>query len=210
SMPSLHLLGCGLPLSSDPHAAYGQQTARNSGSKCERVALSHLNQSSTTPGAKRRTKIGTEVHDHKNSPQGRPVKQRDSFGRYCDTTSTLRKTVDQYKGIQGPVGRRLTEDEEHHKTRDRTAHRHTKSAFAVHTVHQPAKEHASPQADQAYSARHRGGAQEVQPARADQEGDEMHIDHGHRDGHTAMGQTEHPECLVTHSMPEARGADRVH
>src|SRR4029453_13693880 len=169
-MPSLHLLCCGLPLSSDPHAAYGQQTARDSGSKCECVALSHTKQSSATPGAKRRTKIGTEVHDHKNSPQGRPGKHRASFGRYCNPPSTLRKTVDQYKGIQGPVGRRLTEDEQHHKTRDRTAHRHTKSAFAVHTVHQPAKEHAPPQTDQAHGARYRGGAHKFQPTRADQKG----------------------------------------
>ena len=88
---------------SDPHAAYGQQTARNSGGKRERVALTHIEQSSATPGAKRRTQIGTEVHDHKNGPQGRPLKQSDGLGRYRDATSALRKAIDQHKGIQGPV-----------------------------------------------------------------------------------------------------------
>ena len=93
-MHSLHLPGCGLPLPSNPHTAYGQQAARNSGGKRQRVALSHIKQSSATPGAKRRTQIGTEVHDHKNSPQGRPMKQSDGLGRYRDATSPLRKTVD--------------------------------------------------------------------------------------------------------------------
>src|SRR5712691_7928645 len=142
-MLSLHLPCCGLPIPPDPHTAYGQQTARNSGGKRQRVALTHIKQSSATPGAKRCTKIGTEVDDHKNGAERWPLKQRDGLGRYCDATSTLRKAVDQHKGIQGPVGRGLTKDKQHHKTRDRTAHGDAKGAFAVQTVHQPAKEHAT-------------------------------------------------------------------
>src|SRR5262245_41673274 len=132
-MPSLHLQCCGFSMPSDPHAAYGKQTARYSGGKRQRVALTHIEQSSATPGTKCSPEIGTEAHDHKNGSQRRSVKQRDGFGRYRDATSPLRKTVDQHKGIQGPVGRRLTEDEQHHKTRDGAAHRYTKGAFAVHT-----------------------------------------------------------------------------
>src|SRR5262249_57091713 len=106
-------------------AAYGHHAAGSADCKRYRLTLTPIEQASATPGAKCSTEIGTEVHDHKNGPQRRPVKQRDGFGRYRDTTSPLRKTIDQHKGIQGPVGRRLTEDEQQHKTRDGAAHRHT-------------------------------------------------------------------------------------
>src|SRR5215510_2009592 len=120
-----------------PHAADGEQTARDGGGKREGITLTQIKEASATPGTKCRTQIGTEVYHHKNRSQRWPMKQRHGLGSNRDTARPLRKAVDEHKRIQAPVGRRLTEDEQHHKAGNRTTQRHTKSAFTMKMVHQP-------------------------------------------------------------------------
>src|SRR5262249_44791229 len=154
----------------------GQQTTGHSSDKRQGVAASQVKQSTTTPGPKRSAQVRTEVNDHKNDPQVRPVKQGYRLGGNRDTTGALREAVDEYKGVQRPVRRRLAEQQQHGKARDGAAHGHAKGAFAVQPVGQPAKEHAAPQTDQAHSTGNGRGAQELEPARTDQKRHEMDID----------------------------------
>src|SRR5712691_5297997 len=181
---------------SAPHAADGQQAAHTRRDKRADITPSHIKQSSTAPGAQRRAKMGTEVDHHKNGPQGWAMEEGDSLGSNSNATSTLRKAVDEHKGIQGPARLRLTEEKQHHKTSDAAAHGHTKGAFTMQAIRQPAKKHAAPQADQAHSARHRGGPEQLQLTRSHQKRDEMDIDHSRRDGHAGMRQAQHPEGFV--------------